>query len=97
MTLAVFVLCVTYGLGLEAAKADDPHARPMMVLSDTESYCIQLETELTAAFAATPPSAQVRSLADNGERMCRDGAVRAGIARLRRAMLFLRAEHAIPP
>jgi hypothetical protein len=73
-----------------------PHA-PMVVLSDTPSYCDQLSGDLSAAFVTTPPTPEVRALVENGQVLCHRGEIRAGIARLRRAMLFLRNESHLPP
>jgi len=69
----------------------------MAVLTDTPAYCNQLSADLLRDFAEIPPTPDVRALAENGQRLCGTGAVRAGIARLRRAMLFLRNEGHLQP
>jgi hypothetical protein len=61
----------------------------MQIMSDTPGYCAQLEVQVNAAMASTAAPAEVRSLAEAGHRMCHDGEIRAGIARLRRAIVSL--------
>lgn len=60
---------------------------PVEVTTDTPDYCAYLER-----LAASPPDApdSVRHLRDEGRQMCDAGQVRAGIARLRRAVVALR-------
>jgi hypothetical protein len=89
---------VLFGLmiGLIPGGAGADERAPMMVLSDTMSFCVRLETQLSDAFAVDPPTAHVRALAESGQALCQHGAVRVGIMRLRRALLFLRAEHSLP-
>ncbi len=60
------------------------------VTTDSAAYCDELSARL-ALLPATETRA-VRSLADEGAQLCREGHVRTGIAKLRRA---LRAAHAM--
>jgi hypothetical protein len=62
---------------------------PMEVMSDTASYCTQLEAQLTGLMASAPTSDEVKFLAETGHRLCHEGEIRAGIARLRRALVSL--------
>ena len=75
-------------LSLVIAAAAEPTAR---VTTDTAEYC----TSLVTRFAALPAARQEpsRKLAAEGERLCGDGHVRTGIAKLRRAV---RAAQAVP-
>lgn len=61
---------------------------PMVVTTDTETYCAKLRTELQA-HAVLPR--EVRELQAGGWTMCRAGQVRRGISRLRRALMILHA------
>ena len=75
-------------LALVVSAAAEPSVR---VTTDTPEYCTSLMTRL-----ASLPAAQLepsRSLAAEGERLCGNGHVRTGIAKLRRAV---RAAHAAP-
>ena len=65
----------------------------MRVMSDTPEYCWHLADEIAANQRETrglPP--EVRMLAREGQRMCDHGLIVAGIRRLRRALLLLRAD-----
>jgi hypothetical protein len=75
-------------LSLVLSAAAEPTAR---VTTDTVEYC----TSLVARFAALPAARQEpsRHLAAEGERLCGNGHVRTGIAKLRRAV---RAAQAVP-
>lgn len=57
---------------------------PVRVTTDTTEYC---ET-LTRRLAAMPQAEQepARSLAEEGQRLCQNGHVRTGVAKLRRAL-----------
>ncbi len=59
------------------------------ITSDTLDYCVHLATEI--AQAPSPPD-QAKELLAQGEQMCRNGEIRGGISRLRRAMMMLRAQ-----
>jgi hypothetical protein len=57
---------------------------PVRVTTDSAAYCEVLAERL----AARPKAAagEVRSLAEEGQRLCETGHVRTGIAKLRRAL-----------
>jgi hypothetical protein len=58
--------------------------QPMRVTTDSSAYCAELTQRVAAQTAAMPASAV--ALAEEGERLCRTGHVRTGIAKLRRAL-----------
>ena len=63
---------------------------PEAVTTDTAAYCDQLQSELIAeeqARAHAPP--EVKSLGDEGQRLCGQGQIRGGIYRLRRALMMM--------
>jgi len=62
--------------------------RPIRVTTDSSAYCRELAVRLASHPGAEQPP--VRSLAEEGQRLCDTGYVRTGIAKLRRA---LRAAH----
>jgi hypothetical protein len=75
-------------LALAVSAAAEPEPR---VTTDTVEYCGSLAARLAALPAAgSEPS---RSLAKEGVRLCGNGHVRTGVAKLRRA---LRAAQATP-
>ncbi len=83
-------------LGLAAAaraQQSAPYSRPIRVTSDSRQYCAQLADTLEREVQAYPPEPDleaVRVLGRDGERMCREGHVRPGILRIRKALLMLR-------
>jgi hypothetical protein len=69
---------------------------PEVVTSDGPEFCAHLQwrlTELERNAPRTPPGAapadEVSRLSDEGNRMCDEGNTRAGIQRLRRALVML--------
>ena len=85
------------------SAADEPDARRIVptantaaaegdldVTTDSAEYCDRLRLKLAAY--ANPPRI-VQELRAEGEQMCREGRIRGGIARLRRALLTMRDEH----
>ncbi len=82
--LAGFGLCagVVAPCVIHAAYAQQA---PMAVLTDTVEYCDQLQVRLNAC-PAHPPD--VVKLVKEGRQMCDHGEIRAGIARLRRAIMI---------
>lgn len=72
---------------LAGPLAQGAEQKALFVTSDTETYCDHL-AHLAAQHKKPPPEAA--SLAREGVEMCAHGAVRAGIARLRRALLIMR-------
>jgi hypothetical protein len=75
-------------LALLVSAAAEPSPR---VTSDTPEYCNSLVVRLSGLPAAKQEPS--RSLAAEGERLCGNGHVRTGIAKLRRAV---RAAQASP-
>jgi hypothetical protein len=61
------------------------------VTSDTPEYCGELAERISGMVRATsmPPSAEVRTLSVEGQRMCVHGQTRGGIMRLRRAIAIM--------
>ncbi|WP_132291379.1 hypothetical protein [Roseicella aquatilis] len=78
-------------IALVVSAAAEPNAR---VTSDTVEYC----TSLATRFAALPLAQQAssRTLAAEGERLCGNGHVRTGIAKLRRAVRAAQAVQVVP-
>ena len=69
-----------------------PSADPMRVTSDTPQYCDTLANQVAQASRAHPAAMpQAKSLAAEGQRMCDEGLIRGGLARLRRALLMLQS------
>lgn len=68
-------------LALLVSAAAEPSPR---VTTDTPEYCSSLVTRLAGLPAAQQEPS--RSLAAEGERLCGNGHVRTGIAKLRRAV-----------
>ncbi len=87
-TLAALLLTASTALPASRAHAEDP---PMLVLTDTEDYCNQLQHRVQEH---TAWSAEVKRLYAEGRQMCDHGDVRAGISRLRQALRIL--NHHIP-
>ena len=83
-----WALILATGLGAywpAAAWAEDP----MPVTSDTPVYCLTLAQHMEARGGMTP---QIRVLWEQGRDMCQHGHVRAGLWRLRRAIMMERGE-----
>ena len=58
--------------------------QPLRVTTDSPEYCVMLADRLAARTTAEDPA--VRSLVADGLRLCGDGHIRTGIAKLRRAL-----------
>jgi hypothetical protein len=57
---------------------------PVRVTTESSAYCSELQLRLaTHPAAGTEP---MRSLAEEGQKLCENGHVRTGIAKLRRAL-----------
>jgi hypothetical protein len=71
-------------LVLSVGAGEAASEMPLRVTTDSSAYC----TELAARFAAqaTVSPEPVRTLAEEGQRLCDTGHVRTGIAKLRRAL-----------
>ena len=81
---------------LTSGQAD--HA-PARVTTDTAEYCNQLAGQV-APLITTPQTGvmqQASALSDEGQHMCEQGQIRAGIARLRRALLLLKVQPGSTP
>jgi hypothetical protein len=76
-------------LALLVSTAAEPSPR---VTTDTPEYCNSLVARLAALPAARKEPS--RSLAAEGKRLCGDGHVRTGIAKLRRAVRAAKADQA---
>ncbi|WP_270935815.1 hypothetical protein [Falsiroseomonas oryzae] len=57
---------------------------PLRVTTDSSAYCLELASRFAGQPGAT--AEPVRSLAEEGQRLCENGHVRTGIAKLRRAL-----------
>jgi len=79
--MRAFLLPPVLALAVSFPAAAEPNPR---VTTDTREYC----SVLAARVAATPAAAREpsRSLAAEGVRLCSNGHVRTGIAKLRRAL-----------
>ncbi|RFD21244.1 hypothetical protein DY926_01900 [Komagataeibacter melaceti] len=62
--------------------------KPVIITSDTRAYCNRLLNIIDAYGPALPQD--VDSLRMQGEGMCREGRIRSGIIRLRRALVELK-------
>ena len=69
------------------ARADD---RTPRVTTDNAEYCEALAARLAAS--PQPVATASRDLGEEGRRLCANGHVRTGIAKLRRALRATRAE-----
>ncbi len=77
--IAALLVCGVYS----ASRADDPEC----ITSDTPAYCEQLAKKMNA-LGTMPPHAH--ALWQQGRALCERGQIRAGLARLRRAMIIVR-------
>jgi hypothetical protein len=87
----VVTLVACLALSLASAAAETGGAR---ITTDTAEYC----RSLSARVAALPNARlePVRSIAAEGERLCHNGHVRTGVAKLRRALRAAQAPTATP-
>jgi hypothetical protein len=82
----LWVLCLVIpGVTAVAARGEDNP--PAVIITDTEAYCDHLQ-QMIGDRALHVPDA--RRLFAEGRRMCDHGEVRAGIARLRQALIIVR-------
>lgn len=81
LLFALLALPLALGTAPRAAVGGDG---PVRVTTDSNAYCAELALRL----AAQPQGRiePVRSMAEEGERLCETGHVRTGIAKLRRAL-----------
>jgi hypothetical protein len=89
MRLLTLVLCAMLLPAVPPPLAESP---PHMI-TDSREYCAHLTSEMTKMGNRQPkPAPYVRDLADEGKRMCDRGQYRAGVARLRRALILMRSD-----
>jgi len=83
--------CLGAGLAAFAALPVAGQSPPEAVTSDTPEYCLHLLDRVgdMVRVASAPPPQEVTSLSTEGQRMCDQGQTRAGILRLRRALLLM--------
>jgi hypothetical protein len=84
MPISRFALLLAAATPLTVAAATE---QPLRVTTDSSAYCLELANRLAGQPGATTIS--VRSLADEGQKLCETGHVRTGIAKLRRALRAL--------
>lgn len=80
----------------QTVQEDSPATR---VTSDSPEFCAQLVDQLhhdVRTHQPTPVPEEVRMLGQEGNRMCREGHIRPGILRIRRALMLLRGEVVAP-
>ncbi|AQU87236.1 hypothetical protein B0W47_06830 [Komagataeibacter nataicola] len=70
------------------AARDGGSDKPVIITSDTKAYCNRLLNIIDAYGPALPQD--VDSLRMQGADMCREGRIRSGIVRLRRALVELK-------
>ncbi len=94
MARAAGLVCLaSIGLMLLVTFWGGTELPPIQITSDTPAYCSQLLQrvgQLTHVASGTPPQAAA-NLAGEGGKLCRQGKVRAGILRLRRAVKLMMA------
>jgi len=72
-------------------RAEPASAQPVRVTTDSAEYCGILSERL--ALAPLAEAEPARSLAAEGRRLCQDGHVRTGVAKLRRALRAANPTH----
>lgn len=87
-------LPVWFGLGMAAqAQSTQTDVPADRVTSDSPEFCAQLADQLHDDVRARKPGPvpeEVRTLGQEGRKMCSEGRVRPGILRLRRALQILK-------
>jgi hypothetical protein len=104
MSLAARVACLAslVGVGfaiLLALSGNATVSPPIRITTDTPAYCqllLERVREL-ARMAAEPPRREASGLADEGRRLCAGGEVRAGLLRLRHAVMIVMGSKSQPP
>ncbi len=79
---------------LLAATARGEEPPPAVILTDTEEYCDHLQHLIGDRAVRV---SEARRLFVEGRRMCDHGEVRAGIARLRQALILVRHHSTVAP
>jgi hypothetical protein len=87
MPILPIVLLAPVLLAIWPARADEAAPR---VTTDNAEYCEALAARLAAS--PQPVAEASRDLGEEGRRLCANGHVRTGIAKLRRALRATRAE-----
>jgi hypothetical protein len=91
-TLSASIL-LAVGCGAVSAQPVLTPNAPVRKTTDTLEFCRQLADDVDAARRATPVlDPHVQTLASEGQRMCNQGHIIPGIARLRMALTLLRPE-----
>ncbi len=89
-----------FGLALAAqAQPTQTDVSPDRVTSDSPEFCARLSDQLRQyghEHRPEPVPEEVRTLGQEGRKMCSEGHVRPGILRLRRALQILRGEETDP-
>ncbi len=85
--VVLLVLLFAGGDYSSRARANDPTP----LTTESADYCLQLQSLVGEALQKinAPPPPEVRSLSDEGGRLCRQGHLRGGIIRLRHALMML--------
>jgi len=79
-----FALVAAIALPAAVPAAARDTGNPLRVTTDSIAYCQELAMRVVAQPGAT--TEPVRSLTEEGKRLCATGHVRTGIAKLRRAL-----------
>ena len=89
-SLALSVACIL-AMTTPTTLSVQAQEAPEVVLSDAPAFCIHLQRALTdlAEQRDQPPPAEVQRLSKEGTRLCDEGNVRAGITRLRQAVVLM--------
>lgn len=66
-----------------------PSPKPVVVTSDSVAFCLQL-SRVIESYNASALSPTVSRLREEGTDLCRQGLVRPGLIRLRRAIVSLK-------
>ena len=90
------VLTLPLALGQPAALSQSVEGAPvppLRVTTDTAEYCNDLAGRIAAEQRGRPDAVpEVQQLAQQGQQMCDTGPIRAGLWRLRRALLMLEGQ-----
>ena len=96
--IAAVLTAFGMGLSLEPASPVAGQSPPERVTTDTPEYCLHLLDLVSrrVQIVPGPPPSDVTALSSEGRRMCDEGQVRAGILRLRRALVMMEKQLAAP-
>ena len=96
--LAALLTLVGTGLSVLPAVPVAGQSPPERIMTDTPEYCLHL-LDLVSRRAQVKPDPvppEVTDLSSEGRRMCDEGQVRAGILRLRRALVMMDVQRGGP-